>query len=339
MSDIHKKLDQTGIVSILICMIMMIVISLIAIGFIQLASSDHKSALNSQLNQEAYYAADSGINYATAAIQNDIAVGNSILSYNTCSSGLAYVGSHNTIDTGSSYYNVSYPCLTIDATPYNLPYLINSGQSKVVPVITSSVIHTITITWVNYQDPNPIYTGCPTNLPAFSSYNSCSASVLQIDLVDASSASYPTSATNIFYLYPTSHPGSTNISLASLPSGVKYVPCSSGSKCSVTLLMASFLSAKIYMKIMPVYGSVATSVDISAQNGPSDLALHDAQAQIVSTGKAQSVLQSIQSNIDISSLNSDSPGFAIQTQKSICEIQKVIGTTVNLANGACNGVE
>ena len=70
MRDNKKDIDQKGMAAILITLIMMIVISLIVLGFAQITRHDQQQALDKQLSTEAFYAAESGINDAINAIQN-----------------------------------------------------------------------------------------------------------------------------------------------------------------------------------------------------------------------------------------------------------------------------
>src|ERR1700761_8288581 len=56
--------DEQGMVSILVTMIMVIVISLIVIGFAEVSRRNQREALDNQLSTQAYYAAESGVNAA-----------------------------------------------------------------------------------------------------------------------------------------------------------------------------------------------------------------------------------------------------------------------------------
>ncbi|MGH7234477.1 MAG: PilX N-terminal domain-containing pilus assembly protein, partial [Candidatus Saccharimonadales bacterium] len=63
-----KKLGEEGFAPIIVSIIIVIVLSLLTVGFVTLANNSAQNALNRQLSNNAYYAADSGVNDAIAAI-------------------------------------------------------------------------------------------------------------------------------------------------------------------------------------------------------------------------------------------------------------------------------
>jgi len=56
--------NQSGMVSIMVTMILMIVMSLIVVGFAQVSRRNQRVALDRQLSTQAFYAAESGVNDA-----------------------------------------------------------------------------------------------------------------------------------------------------------------------------------------------------------------------------------------------------------------------------------
>ena len=63
-----NRLNEEGIVSIVVTLIIMIVLTLIVTGFAQLARREQREALDRQLSAQASYAAESGINALKAAL-------------------------------------------------------------------------------------------------------------------------------------------------------------------------------------------------------------------------------------------------------------------------------
>jgi hypothetical protein len=55
---------EGGFVSIIVCMIIMTILSLITIGFAQIMAREQRQALDRQLSSQAFYAAESGVNDA-----------------------------------------------------------------------------------------------------------------------------------------------------------------------------------------------------------------------------------------------------------------------------------
>jgi Tfp pilus assembly protein PilX len=62
--------NQSGIVSLIIVAILAIVLGLVAIGFSQLTNRELKQAGDRELNAQAFYAAESGVNDALAYLQD-----------------------------------------------------------------------------------------------------------------------------------------------------------------------------------------------------------------------------------------------------------------------------
>ena len=327
----HKKLDQRGIVSLLICMIMIVVIGLIAVGFTELSDNEQKSALNSQLNEAAYYAADSGINYARSIILQDAKSGNPILTQDNCEPGSVpnsdpyILSSGSGSNTLSSPDSVSYPCLTVDPSPYSLSYDISVGQARPIPInITGeSGNSSLTFQWDEKGSGGTSYSSCPSTIPYTfpgALATGCDASVLKIDITTSSNL---LSASQVIYLYPTcTKSGSNCVSSTptdslpnSSPASVFGVPCGTNSKCSFKL--TSLPGASFYIRVMPIYGS-ETSLILNADNDTSATTLTGAQAIVRSTGRAQNVLQSLSAAIDISGLSPETPSFALQSQNTIC---------------------
>ena len=69
MTAMPKRLKQSesGIVSLMMTLVIMLVISLIVIGIAQLSRREQRQALDNQLSTQAFYAAESGVNDAQAS--------------------------------------------------------------------------------------------------------------------------------------------------------------------------------------------------------------------------------------------------------------------------------
>ncbi len=65
---VDQTSKQDGFASIVIAIIMVIVLSLITVGFAQLMRTEQRSALDKQLSSQAYYAAETGVNDAAKAL-------------------------------------------------------------------------------------------------------------------------------------------------------------------------------------------------------------------------------------------------------------------------------
>ncbi len=151
--------NEQGFASIVIALVLVIVLSLITVGFAQLMSRNVQQALDKQLSDQAYYAAESGVNDAAQAINAGYN-----LSKTTCGVDAGQSGGVVTAHPGAKFLtnptvsgstNSSYTCLLINPTPPTLEYSdIKTTDSKTVefegldqntgvPV----TIQTITISW------------------------------------------------------------------------------------------------------------------------------------------------------------------------------------------------
>lgn len=156
--------NQNGFAAIVIALVLILVLSLMTVGFAQLMQSEQHSALDKQLSSQAYYAAETGVNDAVNAINdgytatktgcgtNDVDPNNSQPAHAQADKDL----SDNTVGGTSGPTAASYTCLLINPTP---PYYeknpVSSTESDVVeiegvdPNDTSNpqVIQSITISW------------------------------------------------------------------------------------------------------------------------------------------------------------------------------------------------
>ncbi|HSX32249.1 MAG TPA: pilus assembly PilX N-terminal domain-containing protein, partial [Candidatus Saccharimonadales bacterium] len=75
---------ESGMVAIMVTIILMIVISLIVLGFAQIARRNQRQSLDRQLSTQAFYAAETGVNDASKVIKAAIASGATVAAKPTC---------------------------------------------------------------------------------------------------------------------------------------------------------------------------------------------------------------------------------------------------------------
>lgn len=108
-----KKLPQDGFAPLMVSIIIIIVLSLLTVGFVTLIDNNKVNQINQMLNDGAYYAAQSGINDAIEAINNG-----DTTSQSSCQDQQP-LGSTNMVDQSLNDY---YSCLLINFTPTSLVY-------------------------------------------------------------------------------------------------------------------------------------------------------------------------------------------------------------------------
>jgi Tfp pilus assembly protein PilX len=345
MSSIHpstKRLrsSERGMVSIITTMVLMIVISLIVLGFAQLSRRNQREALDRQLSTQAFYAAESGVNEASDVIKKAIANGTTIAEKTACDgTGPAgfYAALNPTIDAAS---NVRFSCLLVDPTPTSLRYGDIGTTSVIVPVISANGdgISRIELDWQAKVSGNPL-TGCPTTTnDVFSPTASwaCGYGVLRFDLVPTAGntdAAGLQGATMTTFAVPFSSGGTSAIAYGAngANGNVKVGTTCTATSCSLAITGLSQNS--YHMRISSLYRNVG--LQLRAENaGGSALELQNAQAVVDVTGRAQDVLRRIQVHVPLRgnsrNLLSD---YAIQSTDPICKRFSVMdgyfGTDVN----------
>lgn len=323
------RTSQRGMVSIMTTMVLMIVISLIVLGFAQISRRNQKESLDRQLSTQAFYAAESGINDARKIIDQAVHTGGTVTDKTDCGgTGTAgfYVGLSPDIDTGR---NVKYTCLLVDPTPKTLEYNNLGTTTTIVPVISanSDPISTIKLTWKSKLATATPTTGCGNAVGSVSftsvSSWSCGYGVLRFDIVPtAGSFATPAdlaNATMTTFAVPITTSGSGTVgynSSSNSPNNKIGVSCTNDN-CNLTINGLSQTS--YHLRISSLYRDV--SLQITATNaGGNTLRIAGAQAVIDSTGKAQDVLRRIQVHVPLRSTSQNElSDYAIESNGSVCK--------------------
>ena len=306
------SLNEEGIVSILVTIVMMIVLTLLVLGLAQIGLSDQQNALKRQLSTEAYYLAESGINYS---INNNYS--------SNCSNGGIIIDSTT---------KASIPCVLSSITNNNL-YQLNSGQSKVVPLSGTDNISSINLSWTG---SNAISGNQCSNsgLTKVASWN-CPYPILMVNIVSADLLQSGKNIDTLFkenltdgittlYLYPYNGVGDSS-TITSINQIIK-VDCRSGTSCSVNINTGNIAQNlhEFYLRITPIYGPTSIALSGTVINSGT---IKSNQTAIDSTGKVGNTSQRLYNRISTSNTtslsnqgNSDqTPLFGIQTTKDLCK--------------------
>ena len=327
--------DQRGMSSLLFTLIMMIVISLIVVGFAQLARRGQREALDNQLSSQAYYAAESGVNDAVHVLQANPAAGNA----NSIQCG-DFITANN-LNTQINAGAVKYTCLFVNSGPLKtLVYdhnVISPTNAQVIPINpTGGSLNSLTITW-NTPDGSTNPTQASTcndtssSLPAQKDYK-CVYPMLRIDLVPTSKLDNRADAdsnTLTEFIKPTSSRSNGNGTF-DMSNRLVEGFCN-GTNCSYTI---GGLAGKgdLLLHVSSVYNSTKlVTVDSS---DPAGVELSGAQAIIDSTGQAQDVLRRIQVRVPIGSRSVPVSG-AIESNQSICK-RFTVGDGVAYNDSGCS---
>lgn len=331
MKAMHK-LNQRGIVSIVVTLIVLLVITLITIGFATITRREQRQSLDKQLSSQAFYAAESGVNDATRALRANLfpAAPNPGSLPKTNCDPTNYTPPLNTftIDSGNK---VEISCLLINEQPSQLEFSpVTSLKSIYTPLKSAGgPMDKITIEW----SPVGGGTNFNTSYPTFPVAWPASVGVLRIALTDMSGAIDHDSLinkTSVLYLYPQNGspaPVQTNLSLppanAQSQGQIDAVKCSTGNAAPDKFCIANInvpARAYYYLRLTSIYQS--SHVIVKAQSGVTPLDFIGGQAVIDSTGKAQDVLRRVQVRIPLST-QYDFPEFAIESASPICKMLDV----------------
>lgn len=345
-----KDQRQAGMVAIMVTLILMIVISLIVLGFAQISRRNQRQALDRQLSTQAFYAAETGVNDASELMKAAIASGTAVAEKADCASdgGGFYATLNPVINAGD---DVRYTCLMVDPTPSALVYSNIGTKSTVFPLIaTSGNIASIKLAWQSKDSGSTPADSCPTTVVSvFSAASawSCGYGVLRFDLVPTagslSLAGLQSSTMTSFVvpMRPGSGGGTSTVNYTTGGGNNRLGVVCSNTECNLIINFPAPQS-QYYMRISSIYKDVSLQVQAFAAAGASGSAvsLQGAQAVIDSTGKAQDVLRRIQVRMPLSGSSTNLlSDYAIHSSEAICKRFSVMnGYFLSDADNAVPGV-
>lgn len=342
---VHKKKlmnNQQGFASLVVALTLIVVLSLVTVGFARLIRREQTNALNKQLSTQAFYAAESGLN---DIIQN-------IGSYSTANTDCRYYFNaantskplNGTVDPANG---VSYTCALIDTKPGDL-FHGKIGDSTTEDSNTNSwTIHAQTdsplttglkIKWNSYKS---IRTNAPGSKGLFLARDQWSGNgyvgLLRFTVTPAPTSGVTRqnliSGARTYYLYPTTG-SAESLSYGDATGSIKAAQCATDVNgvysCSITL--TGLNSTQYLFHIVSIYDAS----DITLSPADSGISFINTQAVIDVTGKAQDVLRRIQVRYPLQK-NESLPNDAIEVQ-DVCKriaVSPTVGATTQygLANG------
>jgi len=341
----NQHSQESGMVAIMVTLILMIVISLVVLGFAQISRRNQRQSLDRQLSTQAFYAAESGINDAAELIKTAVASGTSVPAKPDCAStGSGFYSTSPTLDATA---NVSYTCLTVNPAPATLAYNSISTASTIVPLIaTSGTIASVTLSWQSKDGTATPIANCPTGTATVFSVTSawnCGYGVLRFDLVPTAgslSMSGLQSGAMTAFVVPLGSGGIGTANPIAYTTGggnnLLGVICSN-TGCSLTV--NGLTQGQYYLRISSLYKDVSLQITGVSGTGTA-VSFQGAQALLDSTGKAQDVLRRIQVRVPLSGSSANGTSdYAIQSSEAICKRFVVMdGYFQSDANASVSGV-
>ena len=362
MSGMIKKssthyLDQDGFVSIIVTMIIMFILTLIVLGFAQLSRREARQALDRQLSQQAYYAAESGINDAYRAINAGYDQEKT-----TCGPLAGGTTATDPLKNNIVGNGVEYSCLLISqklptyefsdiATDKStvLPIKLDSGGAVPVPV------NDIIVSWQKVGGASNSYPASLSGFPpAWKSPTGTpyDVGILRLDLIPVDGAldrDALITSTKTIFLYPTNNAGVGSAPVRTESGSIETGNCNGTNTpktCRISIggiLGGSLTHTKYFMRLKSIYLDNEVSICPTSDGATCDSTknLIGGQIEIDSTGKAQDVLKRINTRIanPSSSKSTTYPENAFQSMESFCKLFDVFpgGGTDNCAASGGGG--
>jgi Tfp pilus assembly protein PilX len=326
-----QNVNESGFAAIVIAIVLVLVLSLLTVGFAQLMRHEQRQALDKQLSSQAYYAAESGLNDATKAINAGYTAAKTDCDITGVNAAMP--GANNLLkrQVGTSTA-ASYTCLLINPNPPSAEYSkIDTEQAKVVELTGSDssgnpqVVSTISISWEDSNGGSTFASNCNTLTPAPSWPTT---GILRVQLIPLNNLSRDGLRDNSLtgYLcpdgsaptnvdYPPNHGINTDgVIVHGNCAAVRILHCTSQITGLGGLGQATYLLA-----MRSIYNPTRVSIKLYGGNGAinpgNELNVSGAQTLVDSTGKAQDVLRRIQVRIP----SHNNFFFPDSTQANICK--------------------
>jgi hypothetical protein len=340
--------SQSGIASLLVTMVLMIVISLIVLGFAQVSRREQQNTLDRQLSSQAFYAAESGVNDAEAAISTALKAGTTVPPKTDCTKPSLPGDIYSTLDYNvNASQGVKYTCLLVSTQVSDLHKTLGVDQEWVTPVYpvatdgTPKAVTNLKFTWPPDTAGQTSLAQCPTNTsgfitnPTLANWGTCAYGAVRIDLVPVPnngstiSRASLTSSDMVVFAYPSGGGGTFTYGAGTSGGSTHqaFAKCN-GSGTSTCVLNIGGLTAPAgstyYARVHMLYKGTSSNgvlkinaTDVAGTDDTSTL-FSGAQAQIDSTGKAQDVLRRIRVTVNLTSNPQYSP-YGLETRDSICK--------------------
>lgn len=337
------RLGEKGMVSFMVTLIMLMVITLIVVGFSEVSRRNQREALDRQLSSQAFYAAESGVNVTKATIANYVnQFGFATMNAKTsCGNGTnsteydpaAAGGVGAAISPLSTTNQVEYTCVLVNPNPKNLLYDVTTSGSAIAPIATTGSLQTLTFQW--NKQPGAVDTNCsgadPDALPASSDWT-CGFGVLRVDLMAANvgaslnNAALDAKTVTLFMTPLGGHSGAVTVPNYTTKAYIASATNCNASSCKVTITLPGD-SPSYYARITSMYRD-APSVTVSGTTAAGAALFNGSQAIVDVTGKAQDELRRVQVRVQLTGTAGSStvPLNAAASTTDICKHFAITGS-------------
>jgi len=309
--------NEHGFASLVIALTLIIILSLVTVGFAQLMRREQTNALNKQLSTQAFYAAESGVNDAIKAIQNGNGTGDGVHCSSLPPTGALTPTSGQNLDTASGH-DVSYTCVLVNKNPDKLFHQnvgntdkedSNNNSWNIVGDTSGVALKKLTVTWTSSngrtsaQLPGSVGKFFPRGSGAGTWDKSPAVLRFSVTPLNGGGSVDRTSLINqtyTAYFYPVlGSGGSPAYTTVVASQGQVFggqctaIGSTTKSKCSIDLDMSAAATGPYLFHVVSIYDQ--SDITIQGYDSTNTLVkFANTQAIIDATGKAQDVLRRIQ---------------------------------------------
>lgn len=361
MSDIgatgpRLRYSEQGMIAIMTTMVLMIVISLIVLGFAQVSRRNQRESLDRQLSTQAFYAAETGVNDTRKLIQDAVTAGATTIPEKT-----------GCTDTAGGFYSLSpvidaardvkYSCLLVDPSPTSLDYSNVGPTSTVIPIASKSgaALNSLRFEWKAKDSETPGWpmAGCPTTTNDVFSVAAgwtCGYGVLRLDIVPTDGSGLNIAglqnSTMTTFVVPQASGAAVLICPTYSTPCIGYLGGASNTRnrvgvvCNATscrLQVTGLTQNSYHVRVSSLYRYVSLNV-CAVNTSNTCMEVTGSQVVIDSTGKAQDVLRRIQVRVPLKTDSTNQlSDYAIQSADSLCKRYSIMSGLLTRDSLGVNG--
>lgn len=330
-----KRKNESGFVAIFSVLIIMSILTLVTIGYSNVTRDAQRRTIDSQLDTQAFYAAESGVNDAIKYIES--AASADLAQKTGCQdnpiggdAGQVFSGYDTSIN---SNLQTGYSCVIIDNVVKDLIFSsvskVGTGSPKVVPIEPSNggVVSAMTISWEDPSGNTRINDTSDVTYPNILRGTTGwgdGLGILRLDIVPVNNLNRGTliDSAYTFFLYPSVTAAGSTFTVGNGPDsqgGLIPVDCPSAtSACTARLTLGGSSSTKYVMRLQSIYNDTKVTISNLTTTSGETTSFRNAQYMVDVTGRANDVFRRVQVRLPQKS-NGRIPDFALLTSDSLCK--------------------
>lgn len=325
---VSLKNNESGMVSIMVTMILIIIMTLIVLAMSQDSNRQQRQSLDRQLSDQAFYNAESGINVWKKYLEDNSSSPLLLPQKNNCDMSLYSGPAPKPVpEVVNADPNNQFSCVLYDRAPQTLEFsdlAPGEGQTMDLVPLGGGLINNLTFGWS--YDGN---TGCPAASLTLTSYlpASCQSAALEITLIDptVTPLTRDNLMRNTYIIYALPVPGGPGVDnyqnrvsqTINSQGGRVLANCGTG---GCTVRISSINKTKLTMHISTLYATPKNIV-ISGESSPGvPVKFVGAQTMIDSTGKSADILRRVRVRVPVQSIAAGIGMYPIRTSSPICKL-------------------